>query len=132
MRLPVMTRELARTIEQVDVDYAVSRLEGMRAVEGNPLQIEIRRFGNATAFSIRAWPDFWYGNKVLGLDPVSEEYLDEMVNFFRRQGLSFRIEIIPGNLNEGLAARLHELGFYQVGFSTALYGKQVASGQVDK
>jgi hypothetical protein len=73
-----MTRELARTIEQVDVDYAVSRLGGMRA-EGNPLQIEIRRFGNATAFSIRTWPDFWYGNKVLGLDPASEGYLEEIV-----------------------------------------------------
>jgi GNAT superfamily N-acetyltransferase len=53
-----------------------------------------------------------------------------MVNFFRQQGLSFRIEIIPGNLNERLAACLHELGFYQVGFSTALYGKQGASGKV--
>jgi GNAT superfamily N-acetyltransferase len=52
------------------------------------------------------------------------------VSFFRQQGLSFRFEIIPGNLNERLAARLHGLGFYQVGFSTALYGKQVASGQV--
>jgi GNAT superfamily N-acetyltransferase len=125
-----MTKELARAIEQVDVDYTTSRLAGMQVAAGNPLGIEIRRFGNATAFSIRAWPDFWYGNKVLGLEPTSEKYLDEMVSFFRQQGLSFRFELVPGNLNGELAARLHRLGFYQVGFSTALYGKQVASGQV--
>jgi hypothetical protein len=46
---PVMTQALARQIEQVDIDYTTSRLSGMQRNEGNPVGIEIREFGGATA-----------------------------------------------------------------------------------
>jgi hypothetical protein len=118
-----MTRQLAQRIEQNDIDYSLSRLEGMQQAEGNPLQIEIRRYGNVNAFLIKAWPDFWYGNKVLGLEPSSEIYLDEIIKLFARQGLSFRFEIMPGNMNSSLASRLHKLGFCQMSFNTAVYGE---------
>jgi GNAT superfamily N-acetyltransferase len=54
MQLPVMTPELARRIEQNDIDYSISRLGGMRQAEGNPLKIDIKQFGSATAFLIQA------------------------------------------------------------------------------
>ena len=117
---PIITTELARRIEQIDLDYTLSRLGGMQAAAGNPLQIEIRPFGGATAFSIQAWPDFWYGNRVLGLSQVDEGQLEHMVNFFGE--LPFRFEIIPGQLNWSLATRLHQLGFCQGSFSAAMYG----------
>jgi GNAT superfamily N-acetyltransferase len=126
MLLPAMTTELARRIEQNDLDYSMSRLAGMQRVAGNPLQIEIKQFGPATAFLIRAWPDFWYGNKVLGLNPEGDDQLDEIVGFFGLYNLSFRFEILPGNLNRALAARLHRLGYCQMGFSAALYGQPQA------
>jgi GNAT superfamily N-acetyltransferase len=119
---PVLTQELARQIEQVDIDYTRSRLGGMQAAEGNPLGIEIRVFGGATAFLIRAWPDFWYGNRVLGLSPPDVPYLADMVAFFRQHDLPFRLEIMPGNLDQELAGRLSDLGLHQVDFSAALYG----------
>src|SRR5512138_1803929 len=99
MLLPEMTPKLAHRIEQNDIDYSLSRLDGMRLAQGNPLNIEIQRFGNATAFLIKTWPDFWYGNKVLGLEPSSESYLDEIVDLFDRHHLNFRFEIMPGSLN---------------------------------
>lgn len=123
MLLPAMTSELARRIEQNDIDYSTSRLDGMRRAEGNPLKIEIRQYGNATAFLIQAWPNFWYGNKVLGLEPSSESHLDLIVDFFRQHNLRFRFEIMPGNLNSALASHLHRLGFCQMSFSTAMYGQ---------
>src|SRR5688572_26949635 len=123
MLLPAMTRRLAQRIEQNDIDYSLSRLEGMQQVEGNPLQIEINRYGNVNAFLIEAWPDFWYGNKVLGLEPSSEIYLDEIIGLFGRHNLSFRFEIMPGNLNSSLASRLHKLRFCQMSFNTAVYGQ---------
>ncbi len=58
---PVMTLELARQIEQMDIAYSKSRLSGMQAVMNNPLGIEIKTYGDTVAFLIRAWPDFWYG-----------------------------------------------------------------------
>lgn len=123
MLLPPMTPHLARRIEQNDIDYSISRLDGMRQAEGNPLKIEIRQYDSATAFLIQAWPDFWYGNKVLGIEPSSAKYLDDIVEFFRMYDLSFRFEIMPGNLNSSLASHLHKLGYCQMGFNTAVYGE---------
>jgi hypothetical protein len=123
MLLPGMTRELAQRIEQNDIDYSLSRLEGMQQAAGNPLGIEINRYGNVNAFLIKGWPDFWYGNKVLGLEPSSEIYLDGIIDLFARHNLSFRFEIMPGNLNSSLASRLHRLRFCQMSFNTAVYGQ---------
>jgi hypothetical protein len=123
MLLPAMSRELAQRIEQNDIDYSLSRLEGMQQAEGNPLRIQIKRYGNVNAFLIETWPNFWYGNKVLGLEPSSEIYLDDIVDLFTRHNLRFRFEIMPGNLNSSLASRLHKLGFCQMGFNTAVYGQ---------
>lgn len=122
MLLPAMTKQLAQRIEQNDIDYSLSRLEGMQQAEGNPLHIEINRYGNVNAFLIQAWPDFWYGNKVLGLESSSEIYLNEIVELFASHNLSFRFEIMPGNLNSSLASRLHKLRFSQMSFNTAVYG----------
>jgi GNAT superfamily N-acetyltransferase len=123
MLLPAMTRQLAQRIEQNDIDYSLSRLGGMQQAEGNPLQIEIKRYGNVNVFLIKGWPNFWYGNKVLGLGPSSDIYLDEIISLFSKHNLSFRFEIMPGNLNSSLASRLHKLRFGQMGFNTAVYGQ---------
>jgi GNAT superfamily N-acetyltransferase len=122
MLLPAMTRKLARRIEQNDIDYSLSRLGGMQQAEGNPLHIEIKRYGNLNAFMIVNWPNFWYGNKVLGLEPSSEIYLHEIIDLFAKHNLNFRFEITPGNLNSSLASRLHKLRFGQMSFNTAVYG----------
>lgn len=122
MLLPPMTRRLAQRIEQNDIDYSLSRLEGMQQAKVNPLQIEIKRYGNIHAFLLKRWPDFWYGNRVLGLEPSGEIYLDQIIDLFTRHNLSFRFEILPGNLNSSLASRLHKLRFGQMGFNTAVYG----------
>jgi GNAT superfamily N-acetyltransferase len=123
MLLPEMTRQLAQRIEQNDIDYSLSRLGGMQQVKGNPLEIEIKRYGNVNAFLVGTWPNFWYGNKVLGLEPSSEIYLNEIIALFAKHNLNFRFEIMPGNLNSSLASRLHKLGFCQMSFNTALYGQ---------
>jgi hypothetical protein len=123
MLTPEMTQQLAQRIEQSDIDYSLSRLGGMQQAQGNPLQIEIKRYGNVNVFLIRKWPNFWYGNKVLGLEPSSEIYLDEIINLFARNNLNFRFEIMPGNLNSSLGSRLHKLRFGQMSFNTAVYGR---------
>lgn len=119
---PMMTPKLAHRIEQNDMDYSFSRLNGMRLAKNNPLNIEIKQFGSAVAFLIETWPDFWYGNKVLGLEPSSEAHLEEILDLFQRHNLGFRFEITPGNLTGSLATRLHKLGFCQMSFNTAIYG----------
>jgi GNAT superfamily N-acetyltransferase len=123
MLLPPMTSQLARRIEQNDIDYSLSRLDGMRQAAGNPLAIDIKQYGNTFAFRIKTWPDFWYGNKVLGLEPSDANHLDEITEFFGHQDLNFRFEITPASLNSKLASQLHKLGFCQMSFNTAVYGQ---------
>ena len=101
----------------------MSRLDGMRQADGNPLKIEIKYFGSVVAFLIQAWPNFWYGNKVLGLEPSSEKHLDDIVGFFRRHNLSFRFEIMPSHINSALGSQLQKLGFCQMSFNAAVYGQ---------
>lgn len=120
---PAMTSQLARRIEQNDIDYSLSRLEGMQRTDSNPLHITIKQYGNAIAFMIKTWPDFWYGNKVLGIEPSSVIYLEEIVDLFSQHNLNFRFEIMPGNMNSSLASKLHKLEFCQMGFNTAVYGQ---------
>lgn len=76
------------------------------------------------------WPDYWYGNKVLGLEPLSEIYLNDVIDLFARHNLNFRFEIMPGNLNSSLASRLHKLRFAQMGFNTAVYGHPSLAGKI--
>lgn len=130
MLLPSMTRELAQRIEQNDIDYSISRLEGMQQAQGNPLGVEINRYGNVNAFLIRGWPNFWYGNRVLGLEPSGQLYLEGILDLFARHTLSFRFEIMPGNLNSSLASRLHKLRFAQMSFNTALYGQPLLTAKI--
>ncbi len=128
--LPMMSSQLAERIEQNDIDYTVSRLSGMQRAQENPLGIEIQQFGHATAFLIQGWPDFWYGNRVLGLEPADQDKLGQIAAFFSRHRLDFRFEIMPGKLNSSLGSRLHDLGFCQMGFNTALYGQPAVAGGV--
>lgn len=126
MLTPPLSAALIQRIEQSDRDYTHSRLGGMGQAAGNLLGIEIQTFGQAAAFLIRGWPDFWYGNKVLGLGPADASRVPEIVAYFRRHQLSFRFELAPQAMNAELGTALHRQGLCQMGFNTALYGRPAA------
>ena len=119
-KLPLLTNELANKIEQADLDTMQGRLEACLKREGNPVGVEIRKFGTATALYARDIPilDF---NKVLNFGPDNVEHLDEMIAFFAEKEMPFGIDVIPSRTSPELFTALHERGFYQYGFHTALY-----------
>lgn len=47
----VMTLDIATEIENAEIDMLSSRLEGLQAIIGNPMQVQMKKFGSATAFS---------------------------------------------------------------------------------
>lgn len=109
MLLPAMTHQLACRIEQSNFAYSFARLDGMRLARGNPLNIEISRYGNAIAFLIKTWQNFWYGNKVLGIEPAGVDDLDEMVTFFDgmpRARMSCRDDPSSGGASGGAGLRV--------------------------
>jgi hypothetical protein len=89
--------------------HEVLHVEGMRAaaaLEGNPFEVEVRRFGRATAtLSARLSIVEWY-NRVVGLELQDARALPEMLDFFRSRGIRARFEIGPAELTSALALQL--------------------------
>ena len=83
MQLPVMTRQLARRIQKV---LTASQLNGMLYLQqqaGNPYDIQIKRFGNATAYMARAIAPAKWWNRVINMEEEDAVYLDDILEFFR-------------------------------------------------
>jgi ribosomal protein S18 acetylase RimI-like enzyme len=89
--------------------HEVLHVEGMRAtaaLEGNPFEVEIRRFGRATAtLSAKLAIVEWY-NRVVGLELQDARAIPEMLTFFRTRGIRARFEIGPAELTSALALQL--------------------------
>lgn len=84
-------------------------VEGMRAaaaLEGNPFEVEVRRFGRATATIARKVPLVEWYNRVVGLEQQDARELRRMLAFYREHGIRGRFEIGPAELTQALAVTL--------------------------
>ena len=80
----VLTNSLAYRIEQSEVDTLQSRLYGIRSIPANPLGVEIKRFGNATAFSVQNIPGPSF-NTVKGLTDEDEREEAGILEFYQQK-----------------------------------------------
>jgi hypothetical protein len=129
MQPPVMTKQLARRIQGV---INSSHLEGISQVQqkpGNPYDIVIQRFGNATAYMARAitLPGWW--NRVIGLEMEDSDRLDDILAFFRTHHLRCNIDLDPTEFTAEFARLLIQHGLYPTPNGTVLYGLPQASEQ---
>jgi hypothetical protein len=106
---PAMTIPFARRLAAAHETF---HAEGMRAAEalpGNPLEIEVRRFGRAVATRSARLAIVEHVNRVVGLELQDARALAEILAFFRERGIRARFEIGPAELTSALALRLaHE------------------------
>ncbi|MEK8132763.1 GNAT family N-acetyltransferase [Paenibacillus filicis] len=118
--MTLLSEATIRIVEKSEIDYMTDRMSAIREREGNPEGVELRKFGEATAFYSRtmAWPSF---NTVKGLRDAELPFLEEIVSFFRERERKPQIELVPSQCGQPLLARLHELGWRQTGFHTSLY-----------
>jgi hypothetical protein len=103
---PVISIALARKLA---LAHEALHVEGMRAtaaLEGNPFEVEVRRFGRATAtLSAKLAVVEWY-NRVVGLELQDARAIPEILDFFRSRGIRARFEIGPAELTSALALQL--------------------------
>ena len=103
---PAMSIGFARELAAA---HEALHIEGMRAaaaLEGNPFEVEVRRFGRATAtLSAKLSVVEWY-NRVVGLEHQDARAIPEMLEFFRSRGIRARFEIGPAELTSALALQL--------------------------
>ncbi|GGD85288.1 acetyltransferase [Paenibacillus nasutitermitis] len=113
-------QSIARRVESAETSTLFSRLNAIKNLEGNPEQVYIKPFGNATAFIVKGIPDPYF-NSVRGLTSEDIDLLDDMIAFYRDHNMPCRFDIAP-LVNADLMLKLAERGYYQYGFHSSLYG----------
>ncbi|HFK1744784.1 TPA: GNAT family N-acetyltransferase [Bacillus cereus] len=111
----VITLDIATEIENAEIDMLSSRLEGLQAMSENPMQVQIKNFGSATAFSskIIAGPAF---NTVKGI--TNADAIDAIISYYESLQIPCRFEITPAQGTTELFQYLSQKGFYQSSFHT--------------
>lgn len=118
--MTVLTRNQLEIVEQSEIDALGDRLKRVASLNDNELGVELKRFGNAVAFSVKNIPGPSF-NTVKGISGENIGDLDEIVEFYSSRGITARFEVTPGNATTDLFRKLNGMGFFQSGFHTALY-----------
>ncbi|ACK97136.1 acetyltransferase, gnat family [Bacillus cereus G9842] len=90
----VITLDIATEIENAEIHMLSSRLKALQALAENPMQVQMKKFGSATAFSskIIAGPAF---NTVKGITFTNTDEIDEIVSYYQSLQIPCRFEITP-------------------------------------
>ncbi|MBU7320217.1 GNAT family N-acetyltransferase [Paenibacillus oleatilyticus] len=121
MRLPVVNEELAKRIQQSEIDYFSSRISSIGERSDNPEGVEIKKVGNSIAFYIKSMP-WGLFNSVKGFSEDDIDRLEEVINFYRERERRFQLEINPIGVSPKMFRHLSERGLFQEGFHSVLYG----------
>ncbi|WP_102272972.1 GNAT family N-acetyltransferase [Cytobacillus massiliigabonensis] len=116
----VLNENLAHRIEQSEIDALHSRLSAVQGIFNNPMDVQIEKFGNATAFTVKMIPGPSF-NTVKGLADGDERYIDDIIDFYNKRNIPARFELTPANVSPELLTILSEKGFYQKDFHSSLY-----------
>lgn len=120
MHVPIMTQELATRLDGSEAAFWTSRLASVRRHKDNPLGVEIRQFGGATAFIVQALPHPML-NRVIGLTPSDEAVIEDILTWYRGHDMRCRVDVTPFAHSQDLLDCLAKRGFYPSGFQTVLY-----------
>lgn len=121
LRLPVINEPLAKRIEQSEIDFFTSRIRSIAERNGNPEGVEIKKFGNATAFYIKTMP-WGLFNSVKGFSDEDLGKVQEIIDFYRDRDRVFQFDLNPGAASPQLCRHLAENGMFQQSFHSVLYG----------
>lgn len=119
--LPVVNEKLANQLLQAEHGFLLSRIRSIGEPDGNPEGVEIRSFGDATAFYIRSmpWPLF---NSVKRMTEADAAHIADIARFYREKDRRYQIDIDPSAAGPALWKTLAEHGLMQTGFHAMLYG----------
>lgn len=117
----LMDTELAARIRQSEIDFTTSRISSIGERQGNPMGVDIRTFGHATAFAVKdmPWPTF---NVVKGITDEDAGYVEDIVRFYRERQIAFQLDIDPAASGKQLFQALVRHGMCQQAFHAVLYG----------
>ena len=121
----IPSKRLIQQIASSETNYMYDRMTAIQMGPDNPEGIEINRFGNAFCFYSRTmhWPAF---NTVKGITSADVEWIDPLIDFYRKRERKAQFEIVPSLVDEHLLKCLSDRGFYQSGFHVSMYMEPTA------
>ncbi|WP_017187561.1 GNAT family N-acetyltransferase [Alkalibacillus haloalkaliphilus] len=117
---PVANKELSFRLEDSEIETVRSRLTEIQKIEGNPMGVDIQRFGNATAFSVKNIPGPSF-NTIKGLKEGDENQIDKIIDFYKEKEIPVRFELTPAHTSSELLTSLSDAGYYHHDFHTTFY-----------
>jgi hypothetical protein len=118
---PVVTQELADRIEKFELEAHLSKALGMQKAPGNPLGVEVARFGKAVCLTIHGAPRL-QSYRAIGLVSADITQVEAVLQWFRSRKLRCQIDISPHHSSPDLLIHMADLGLVQTNFLTILYG----------
>ena len=122
MRVPPLNRQLVMRIAQAEADFSKRGLMTLEKLPGNPYDISIRSFGKSWALMNKGFPNSIWWNRVMWLEEDGGEFLGEVVDWYRSNGIKCRIEFVPELISFSVFPKLSKLGFFQSEVATIVYG----------
>lgn len=98
----------------------IERMKAIQSREGNPEGVKMDFFGNSVCLYSKTMPWATF-NTVKGFSAEDLDFLDAIIDFFRKRERKIQFEIVPSRVNQQVLSVLSERGFYPSGFHTSTY-----------
>ncbi|WP_433957404.1 GNAT family N-acetyltransferase [Cytobacillus horneckiae] len=113
---------IAHIAGQTETQALRSRLSAIQSIPGNPMGVEIKEFGQATAFTVKNIPGPSF-NKVTGMSDFDADKLKEILRYYEARNIPVQFDISPVGASNQLLFAMAKEGLYQSGFHTSFYKK---------
>jgi len=119
MPAPHLTPQLIARAERFLARFHTARMGALAALPGDPFGVEVRRFGSGDGVACKVRHPLLRGkNRVYGLGADDMSGLDDLLRFYRADGLPFSLTVLHGGMSEALFARLTSAGLWSAGSGT--------------
>lgn len=130
MSIPHLTKELIARVDRFSARFHAARMSALAALPGNPFGVELRFFGAGDGVACKVRHRILRGkNRILAFTAEDLPLLDDLLAFYRRDGLPFLFFVPHGQTTETLFKALTAAGMWSSGESAVPF--LVPDGRAD-
>ena len=119
MPTPHLTPQLIARVECFQARFHAARMGALADLPGNPFGVEVRPFGNGFGVACKVHHPLLRGkNRMHGLGAADADALDDLLRFYRDDGLPCSLTVRHGEMSGALFSRLLSAGLWSAGSGT--------------
>lgn len=120
----VLTSDMVSRINRFFVASNVARARLCAELDGNPMGARVETFGDAVAIRYHAGGPM-HNNQAFGLETEGLTHLDDILRFYRDDGLRGSIQLNTLSIEPETARSLAERQVFATGFISSQYGRPI-------